>query len=982
MTKKKQLTGLVLATGLAVFGSEVQADEIVTATSPAEAEAISSTTSSQPVTAQDVADAQAVVDEASQVAQAIDTSVATTEQALSEEQATNQDLKDSLAKAEAITAETLTTAQSAITSAQAEVEEAQKVVTESQSEKTSIEQKVNEQTDNVTSATAEVATAEATVKALEDKISSLEKNSTSDIPTLEAEIQSKEELVEEGKAKVAQAEVALETARKATTDKEKAIEEQKTVVANAEIVVDSAAKTYSDALTAKEGTEEALNDAKSALDTAKEGTVVTETVQTGETTNTVGGKATLNPDVAYSTWYEYNGVLTTSKYLTAIKNLASGTGTVEDVKNAIKSGFFGMESDSLDDLNSIAAPDGSAFESWMDVSEFTFKDTDYTTLVDVRNLTEEQRTELTQFYVALVNDLRSKVGTEPLVVTADSVKVADSTVTSIFNKVFPHYTGMSQEEMSADGFWNTMEGLNLETGQSGDTPLKLGSPRLNIMDAVAQSTDGNLVLGWETGNAAQYPNNDGRKQSMATLKSNLLAVLGVQLYGTSGDGSIIEANGGLNGTRSSNFDTALAVLGLNGNSYNSVGVDFEHLGTFSGFVNRAPKTFVVFSNSEGSPISNPYETVTGGSTTTTPVYETVSRTVVDEEKVAQAQKAYDNALIADTEAQKVVDEAKTAYETAQQSYGEAQTQLNNLIAGTVDIKSLEDDLNTAVAELQENEVSLKSSKELLALAQSSKAEKDEALKVAQEELKDAKVVLAEKKEILKAEEEKLSTLKAELARKETSYKAALTRLTEAHTNLKTALEELARLKSLVSKKSSLAEALAISEAKIVELEKLLKEQKVSLANAKETLTQAQKNYALLKAEYDYLMELERLSVDNTVTVLEDGTVIAVPKDAPTAPVLPSISLEEWLKTKEAEIVSGGQLAVPLVNQAGQVIGYEAQTVAEPQAPVAGKPVASPAPAQTGQGQASLPNTGQASNLLLLAGLGMLGLAVGVRRKGE
>ncbi len=54
MIKKKQLTGLVLATGLSVFGSEVQADEIVTATRPAEAEAVSSTTSSQPVTAQDV----------------------------------------------------------------------------------------------------------------------------------------------------------------------------------------------------------------------------------------------------------------------------------------------------------------------------------------------------------------------------------------------------------------------------------------------------------------------------------------------------------------------------------------------------------------------------------------------------------------------------------------------------------------------------------------------------------------------------------------------------------------------------------------------------------------------------------------------------------------------------------------------------------------------------------------------------------------
>ncbi|WP_105143932.1 LPXTG cell wall anchor domain-containing protein [Streptococcus suis] len=281
---------------------------------------------------------------------------------------------------------------------------------------------------------------------------------------------------------------------------------------------------------------------------------------------------------------------------------------------------------------------------------------------------------------------------------------------------------------------------------------------------------------------------------------------------------------------------------------------------------------------------------------------------------------------------------------------------------------------------------MQSAKEVLALAKASATDKAVALETAKAELEVAKGVLAEKQASLSAEEAKLASLKADLASKETAYQTALAQLAETNSALETAKAELAELEALVAQKPALAEALAISTAKIAELEALLAEQKASQVEASEALAQAQEAYALVKAEYDFLMELERLSVDNTVTVLEDGTVIAVPKDAPTAPVLPSISLEDWLKAKEAEIAASGQVAVPLVNQAGQVIGYEAQTIAKPQAPVAGKPVASPAPvqtlAQTGQGQASLPNTGQASNLLLLAGLSMLGLAVGVRRKGE
>ncbi|HEM6308818.1 TPA: SEC10/PgrA surface exclusion domain-containing protein [Streptococcus suis] len=972
MTKKKQLTGLVLATGLAVFGSEVQADEIVTATSPAEAEAVSSTTSNQPVTAQDVADAQAVVDEASQVAQAIDTAVATTEQALSEEQATNQDLKDSLAKAEAITDETLTTAQEAIQSAQEAKESAQEAVTASQAEKAPLEQAVEAQTSVVTNATAEVASAEATVKATEDKIVALESTGTADVAQLQSDVTSLETTVANDEVEVANAQASLDNAKEASNNRATAIANQQEVVANAEAQVDSTAKAYADAIATKDSTSSALATAQSNLDTAKAGTVVTETIKTGETTTvTTGGTATLKDGVATPSTYPWvNGVITNDYYLNAIKNYANGTATIADVEATFSKGLTFTASDgSKVDMpvnlrDALAAPIAEAYKGWYTGLGWTFSHTDNSTVINVHDMTDAQRTELSLFYAALVNQLRSLVGTTPVTVTNGSVALADEKTNVIFNTMFPAYANMSQDELEANNLF-TYGGKLGHFGNYSD----------GIVNATTADTT-NIVNKIAIDN--QFADRNGLTATMAELKSYVLAGLGQQLYRP----LYSITDGKLN---NHDFTTALEVLGLTG-TLNSVGISFDTLEVFDGDARRAPSMVTVYSNQTDSPLTNNYSVVTGGTTTTTPIYETVSRTVVDQVAVAQAQNAYNVSLANDNSAQSALDSAKASYESAQTAYAEAQAQLNSIIAGTTDITSLETTLNNAVAKLEADKVALQSAKEVLALAKASATDKAVALESAKAELEVAKGVLAEKQASLSAEEAKLASLKADLASKETAYQTALAQLAETNSALETAKAELAKLETLVAQKPALVEALPISTAKITELEALLAEQKASQVEASEALAQAQEAYALVKAEYDFLMELERLSVDNTVTVLEDGTVIAVPKDAPTAPVLPSISLEDWLKAKEAEIVASGQVAVPLVNQAGQVIGYEAQTIAKPQAPVAGKPVASPAPvqtlAQTGQGQASLPNTGQASNLLLLAGLSMLGLAVGVRRKGE
>lgn len=972
MKKKKQMLSLAVATTVAVFGQDVQAEEIITANSPTEAEAISSTTSSQPVTAQDVANAKALVDEASEQVQVVEELISVTETALAKEQEASQETATSLAQAEAITAETVATAQEAIVTAEQAQTTAQASVTANQTEKAEAEQAVANQEKVVTTATTEVASAEATVKATEGKIVALEGNGVADVEKLQGDVATLETTVASDEVAVAQAQSALDNAKEASSNREVAVANQQGVVASAEAQVDSTAKAYADAISAKEATSNALSTAQSNLDTAKAGTQVTETVKVGETTTTTGGKATLNDGVATSEWYESNGVLTNKEYLTAIKNLANGTGTVEEVKNAIKYGYFGMTDNNLDDLHHIAAPNALAFKAWMETNPLVFSNTDTTTLVNVRTLTEEQRTDLANFYVALVNDLRSELGTPLLTVTKDSVRKADETVTTLLNKTFPYYAGMTDEEMVADGFWNTMTGQNRDTGELNQSALK-SKGGVSLRDAVASTAGNDLILGWETANYVQYDKYDGRKQTMATLKYNVLATLGVQLYGIFGDGSMGEGFGGMNGTRTKDFEVAMAVLGLDkDNQYNSVGLDFDFLETSNNSIDRAPRTIITFTNTTDTPVANPYQTTTGGTTTVTPIYDTVTRTVVDETKVAEAQNAYNNALANDNSAQSTLDSAKTAYEAAQTAYAEAQAQLNAILAGTTDITSLETALNNAVAKLEADKVALQSAKEVLALAKASNTDKAVALETAKVELGTAQTVLAEKQALLRAEEAKLASLKADLASKEAAYQTALAQLAETNSALETAKAELAKLETLVAQKPALVEALAISKAKVAELEALLKEQKATKVEVADALAQAQTAYALVKAEYDFLMELERLSADNTVAVLEDGTVIAVPKDAPTAPVLPSISLEDWLKAKEAEIVASGQVAVPLVNQAGQVIGYEAQAVVKPQAPVA--------PAS--KGQASLPNTGQASNLLLFVGLGTLGLAVGVRRKGE
>ena len=207
---------------------------------------------------------------------------------------------------------------------------------------------------------------------------------------------------------------------------------------------------------------------------------------------------------------------------------------------------------------------------------------------------------------------------------------------------------------------------------------------------------------------------------MADLKANLLAFVGNMLYGSTGTGSNVSTAG----TSRVNFSDAIALLGLSGN-YNSVGVGVDFYTTFNGLGYSAPATYALMLNTNGEAIENPYQSTTGGKTTTTPIFET--KTVVDEQAVANAQKAYDEAVKANESAKSELNSAQSAYDTANQALAEAKKRLSNLTNGTVDIPALEKAVVDAQAQLDSDKASLQSAKETLAVAKASAVDKANAL---------------------------------------------------------------------------------------------------------------------------------------------------------------------------------------------------------------------------------------------------------------
>ncbi|HEN0429288.1 TPA: SEC10/PgrA surface exclusion domain-containing protein [Streptococcus agalactiae] len=878
------------------------------------------------VTEQQVAEAKTQADTANQAVEAQQGVVTQADTAVKGADQVVNDTTNQIKEVETVTPAKVDEAKQAAQTKSDELAKAEDSVKSAEQSQADTAKKVADQTTVVNQAEANANKTASAVADAQKKVDDLSK-STTDTTKLQKDVDDLTKKVSDDQKSLETAKQSLDTAKSAEANKAKAIEDAKKAVNDATKTEASAKQTLDTAKSAEADSTKKVEDAKKALDVAKAGT--TQKVQTGTKTVTTGGKATLKDGVAKSEFFDSNGVVTSDAYLKAIKALAEGRGSYADVRKAIADGVENVPGSSLAD---IAAPNRSVFKSWKSSYNPQFSNTDSTTKVSVHDLTDEQLTDLALFYTALVNDLRSKVGTEPLKVTKESVAATKQALKDLFNKTFPAYNNMSEAELKANGFWGP-ESIKKVT-ESNQTQEHLNSVQ----------GSGKLLNG-VVANQVQYQGHNGAYQTMADLKANLLAFVGNMLYGSTGTGSNVSTAG----TSRDNFSDALALLGLSGN-YNSAGVGVDFYTTFNGLGYSAPATYALMLNTNGQAIDNPYQTLTGGKTEVVPVYET--KTIVDEKAVAKAQLAYDTEVKADQDAKAKLAEAQTKYDTAMKALADAQKQLSDLQSGSVDIPALEKAVVDAQAQLDSDKASLQSAKETLAVAKASAVDKANALSKAQAELVKAKSENSKAQQALTQAKEELEVL------------------TKANGVAKQAVE------SATANRDKVKVLADEANKKAKDLEKALSDKPAVLKELNSKLAEAQTKAAAARAELETAKEaLSKLQVTAKERVAKYNELAKLKAEQDKAEA--DAKRLQDLKNKANEIRKNGGQPKEILDAKGNVVDVVDAAVKE--VPTNSKVV--PVTYSRVERGKQLPNTGSKGSMLGLLGLSLLvGLGLGYKGK--
>ncbi|HEM2793508.1 TPA: SEC10/PgrA surface exclusion domain-containing protein [Streptococcus suis] len=326
---------------------------------------------------------------------------------------------------------------------------------------------------------------------------------------------------------------------------------------------------------------------------------------------------------------------------------------------------------------------------------------------------------------------------------------------------------------------------------------------------------------------------------------------------------------------------------------------------------------------------------------------TAAQTASDNAKaeLTKASADYAKALELKTQAEKTLADANATplqTQVAENNLRLATIALQNAEARKADAQKAVDNFS---ADLATKKAALDTAKADLAQAQATATAKAEALETAKAELVKQQATLDslnKDKDALLAEKDRLVEEAKALATELKGYLEAPAILANAQA-------------TLTEKQAALTEAQAKAETA---------QEKLETITAK--LAAEESKLAELQAEYDKLKDLEDKAKDNVIATLPDGTIVAVPKDAPTAIEKPAINIDA---VKDA--ITKGQ-DVTVVD--GKVV------VASPQAGVTVTPQG--ITYSRAERAKALPQTGEQESILGLVGLAMmstLGLA-GARRK--
>lgn len=314
---------------------------------------------------------------------------------------------------------------------------------------------------------------------------------------------------------------------------------------------------------------------------------------------------------------------------------------------------------------------------------------------------------------------------------------------------------------------------------------------------------------------------------------------------------------------------------------------------------------------------------TFGGSQETPVTKEVDTTSL-EKAVATAKSNVEQATTASENAKNALTKASTDYASALSLKTDAEKVLADAMAKPLQAQVAENNLRLAEIALENAKEREAKASEAIANFTASLFERKVTLLKAQEALETAKSVqtsasqsLAETQAELQAQETKVDALNKQSA-KLLEEKDALVK------DAKKLAEQLQAYLDAPAKLATAKEAKATVEAKLETAKAELKTAQTAL----ETVQAEQKAEATklseIEAKYAKLVDLAEKAQENVVAKLPDGTVIAVPKVAPTAENLPELNLAEVAKEDAKDSVvktlpNGTIVAVPKVAPTAEVL---------------------------------------------------------------
>ena len=344
-----------------------------------------------------------------------------------------------------------------------------------------------------------------------------------------------------------------------------------------------------------------------------------------------------------------------------------------------------------------------------------------------------------------------------------------------------------------------------------------------------------------------------------------------------------------------------------------------------------------------------------------------------EKAVETAKSNVEQATTASENAKNALTKASTDYASALNLKTDAEKVLADAMAKPLQAQVAENNLRLAEIALENAKKRETKANEAIANFTASLSERKVALAKAKDALKEAKAVqssasqsLAEAQAELQAQEAKVDALNKQSAKLLEEKDALVKDAKKLAEQLQAYLDAPAKLATAQDMKTK-------AEAK-------LETAKAELTTAQSTLENLLSAYRTehaklvdLQTEYNALVDLAEKAQENVVATLPDGTIVAVPKVAPTAEALPEVNVEELQKA----LATGKE--VTLDAQGKVVVKEKRETYSAP----AVKPVENEKMSYSRVEKAKiLPNTGENSSVAMLvigAILGTFGL-VTVRRK--